>query len=303
MATRIKIKRGTKDNIIANKATLEENEIVYSTNHGMLGIKSSGIETPDGIVWFLPQETYSITMGGGAVNQEYRSVAIGNESFVGSEEVVAIGFQASVGTTADNSVAIGSNAKVLAASNNTNGIAIGYNAQVTSNGGIAFGPNSTVAQNPYSVVIGRGSQNSFADGTADDEASVVIGGNSISGSGGQNIIIGGGTASSDYNNILIGNNTQSDYSSLVIGHNNNVSHLGNTIVIGHGAAATGANEYHVQLGNSSFTTGNIGNYPINLVGKMSASGTMETTTNAEYRRFRLSELNLSSLPINTKILL
>ena len=181
-------------------------------------------------------------------------------------------------------------------------IAIGYNAKVTSHGGIALGQNSIVASNPYSVVIGRGSQNVNTSFTTAEYASVIIGGNSISGSDGKNIIIGGSSSSSDSNNIIIGNDVLSDYNSLVIGHNNDVSHLDSTIVIGHGASA-GASANHVQLGNSSFISGNIGNYPINLVGKMSGSGTMETTTNAETRRFRLSELNLSSLPINTKVFL
>lgn len=268
MGTRIKIKRGTKSSIIANKNTLEENEIVYSTDSGELAIKNSNV--PDGLSWQVAKNNYNIEIGWGATNtSDYNQIAVGVEAFSASDDTISIGLRSSIGTNANSSIAIGQDAKVYAGTpvSNSNAIAIGYNAEVISSGGIALGSNSVVASNPYSIVIGKGSQNINADSITDEEASVVIGGNSTSGASGKNIIIGSGSSTADSNNIIIGNNIISDSSALVIGHDNDI-YSNNTIIIGHGATAAGSNENHVQLGNSSFVTGNIGNRPIDLQGDL-----------------------------------
>lgn len=156
MGTTIKIKRGTKDSIVANKDSLERYEIVYATDSGRLGIREYGtnmsLDTEDGIVWFIPKDTYYIEMGKGAHATGYSGVAIGENAYAGDAGIaigdsasadyseIAIGMQAKVKTSADGGVAIGKAAEINAGASKS--IAIGQNAKANTSNTIQLGENA-----------------------------------------------------------------------------------------------------------------------------------------------------------------
>lgn len=160
MGTRIKIKRGTENSIVANKDSLERYEIVYATDSGRLGIREYGtylsLDTEDGIVWFIPKDTYYIEMGKGAYSEGYSGIAIGENAYAGEKGIaigggastaineiaigIAIGIQAKVKTSADGGVAIGKAAEINAGASKS--IAIGQNAKANTSNTIQLGENA-----------------------------------------------------------------------------------------------------------------------------------------------------------------
>lgn len=156
MGTRIKIKRGTESSIVANKDSLEWYEIVYAKDTGKLGIRGdelqNSIDTEDGIVWFIPKDTYNIEMGKGAYSNGYSGIAIGANAYAGETGIaigvdastvsdeIAIGRQAKVKTSANGGIALGKAAEINVGASKS--IAIGQNAKANTSNTIQLGENA-----------------------------------------------------------------------------------------------------------------------------------------------------------------
>lgn len=156
MGTRIKIKRGTESSIVANKDSLEWYEIVYATDSGRLGIRGdesqNSLDTEDGIVWFIPKDTYNIEMGKGAYSNGYSGIAIGENAYAGETGIaigvdastvsdeIAIGLQAKVKTSANGGVALGKAAEINVGASKS--IAIGQNAKANTSNTVQLGENA-----------------------------------------------------------------------------------------------------------------------------------------------------------------
>ena len=267
--TRIKIKRGTKSSIIDNKATLEQNEIVYSTDTFQLAIRNN--DAPGGLAWQVAKDAYKIVIGFAATSTsgDYGQIIIGNEASSSSEYMVAVGAGSSIGAYAQYSTVVGPYAKVLTGTSavpNNSAIAIGYNAQVQkyAPNSIAFGPYAKVltgtssTPNDGAIAIGHSAQVTSNKG-------IAIGSDSMASN--NSISIGYGNISYAGNSISIGNNTLTSNAnnSISIGNNTSTLNANNSISIGNGIENQSDN--HVQLGKSNVAmTGNIGNRKIILEG-------------------------------------
>ncbi len=287
MSTKIRIKRGTTSSIIEHADTLLDYEIVYATDTGQLGVKTKStdtINTP--VAWQLVKDTFSPVFGRNAF-ADYYAVAIGAESNAG-EGAVAIG--GSSDATQGSTV-------------------VGNGSTSTSQGGIVLGAHSIVSSNPHSISIGNNVSNTSAINETKNNSSIVIGSGAHSGPDGKNILIGADISTGDSKNIVIGNTSFADESSVVIGHNSDTYYGANSISIGHGNTSDVNNSIcigneivnqsanHVQLGNSSFVTGNIGNRPIDLQGALQTVN-LTIPANGNGSSLSLSTL-FSNKPIGT----
>ena len=181
------------------------------------------------------------------------SLAIGKSASVATaKDAMALGTSASVGSGADNAIALGNTAKA----NTSKTTAIGYNASATGAGAVAIGENtSTSTEGGISIGSGtRVSGKSIAIGYSADGITT--------GSANTNAIaIGNGAQANSNDSVSIGNQAgkgtsqgrTSGYGSLIaIGTNagNNVKGMQN-VALGSGAGSNVKSSYNVAIGSNA----------------------------------------------------
>lgn len=261
MAQKILIKRATKTALENGKATLTDNEIIFSTDTKQLGVKTG---SPNTVNYMAKEDhnhsaadintgTLSVARGGTGVGTlTANRVLLGN----GTSAITAMGSAGTAGQVLTSNGASAPTWQNPAAPSLTK--ANVSSALKTATGNIEIGENNSTSRN-YSVVIGDYAQASntiavaIGRGSSSNQYSVGIGSGSSTSNGGRatgsrSVAIGSAATASATNSISIGYNVSNSTSNSV------------------------------QIGNSSISSFKVGSYTVPLPTNAGTTGQILTKT-------------------------
>ena len=198
------------------------------------------------------------------------ALAVGRDSKAGGNNGIALGREAE--TTSNESLALGYKAKAK----NENAVAVGREANATGNQSVAIGKganassNSTVALGQDSNATASGASALSVGATASGNNAVAISYNSKA-TAARTIAIGEGSNASSDDGIALGHNTQATSGSSVAIGKNAISSNSSAVAFGQDSKATGRGSLALATGSNA--TGNDG-YAIGWASNASAESTM-----------------------------
>ena len=198
------------------------------------------------------------------------ALAVGRDSNAGGNNGIALGREAE--TTSNESLALGYKAKAK----NENAVAVGREANATGNQSVAIGKGANASSNS-TVALGQDSQATASGASALSVGATASGNNAVAisynskATAARTIAIGEGSNASSDDGIALGHNTQATSGSSVAIGKNAISSNSSAVAFGQDSKATGRGSLALATGSNA--TGNDG-YAIGWASNASAESTM-----------------------------